>query len=68
MAALGRFTDELVASDRPGIASLLAELRAEQAEANARLGAFVQPRRLAALGERLSELVMEAEFVARESE
>jgi CHAD domain-containing protein len=69
MAALGRFTDELVASDRPGIASLMAELRAEQAEANARLGAFVQPRRLAALGERLSELVMEAERLgAREPE
>jgi CHAD domain-containing protein len=61
MAALERFADELVASDRPGIASLMAELRAEQAEANARLEAFVQPRRLAALSERLSELVMEAE-------
>ncbi len=61
MAALERFTDDLVASDRPGIASLMTELRAEQAEANARLDAFVQPRRLAALSERLSELVVEAE-------
>jgi CHAD domain-containing protein len=69
MAALERFTDELVASDRPGVASLMAELRAEQDEANARLEAFVQPRRLAALSERLSELVMEAERLgAEESE
>jgi CHAD domain-containing protein len=69
MAALERFTDELVASDRPGIASLMTELRAEQTEANARLEAFVQPRRLAALSERLSELVMEAERLgAEESE
>jgi CHAD domain-containing protein len=66
MAALERFADDLVASDRPGVASLMGELRAEQAEANARLDAFVQPRRLAALSERLSELVMEAERLGAE--
>ena len=36
-------------------------MRAEQAEANERLEPFVQPLRLAALSERLSELVVEAE-------
>jgi hypothetical protein len=44
----------------------VAELRVEQAEANARLDAFVRPRRLAALSERLSELVMEAESLGAE--
>jgi hypothetical protein len=56
----------LAAPDRPGVASLAEGIRAEQADANARLEAFVQPRRLAALSERLSELVMEAESVAAE--
>ena len=68
IATLERFTEGLAAPDRPGVAGLVAQIRAEQAEANADLEAFVQPRRLAALSERLSELVMEAEgLVARES-
>jgi CHAD domain-containing protein len=68
IAALERFTQDLAAPDRPGVASLVAEIRAEQGEANARLDTFVQPHRLAALSERLSELVMEAEgLVAEES-
>jgi CHAD domain-containing protein len=61
IAALERFTQDLAAPDRPGVASLVAQVRAEQAEANARLEAFVEPQRLAALSERLSELVVEAE-------
>jgi CHAD domain-containing protein len=61
IAALERFTEGLAAPDRPGVASLVQQIRAEQAEANAQLETFVQPRRIAALGERLSELVMEAE-------
>ena len=61
IVALERFTEGLAAPDRPGVASLVAQIRAEQAEANARLEAFVEPRRLAALSERLSELAMEAE-------
>jgi CHAD domain-containing protein len=66
IAALERFAAGLAAPDRPGVASLVEQMRAEQAEANAELEAFVQPRRLAALSERLSELVMEAEGAAAE--
>jgi CHAD domain-containing protein len=66
IAALERFAEGLAAPDRPGVASLTAQIRSEQSDANARLEAFVQPRRLAALSERLSELVMEAEAVAAE--
>jgi CHAD domain-containing protein len=67
IAALGQFAEGLAAPDRPGVASLAERIRAEQADANTRLEAFVQPRRLAALSERLSELVMEAESVAAEA-
>jgi hypothetical protein len=45
------------AVDRTGIGSLGAELRREQTEANEALAAFVEPDRLAALGDRLRELV-----------
>ena len=61
IAALERFAQGLAAPDRPGVASLTEQIRIEQAEANAGLEAFVHPRRLAALSERLSELVVEAE-------
>lgn len=64
IVALERFAAGLAAPDRPGIASFAERLRAEQAEANARLAAFVDPRRLEALGERLAELVAEAEAAA----
>jgi CHAD domain-containing protein len=67
VASLERFAASLASADRPGIASLLEEVRHEQAEANVRLDAWVQPRRLAALSERLSELVVEAEARATES-
>jgi CHAD domain-containing protein len=63
IAALEGFAEGLSASDRPGVASLVEEIRATQAEANAELEAFVRAQRLAALSERLSELVMEAEAV-----
>jgi CHAD domain-containing protein len=66
ISALERFTENLAAPDRGGVAGLVAEIRAEQVEANARLEAFVQPRRLAALSERLSELVAEAEGLSAE--
>jgi CHAD domain-containing protein len=68
VAALERFAAGLAAPDRPGVASLVAKIRAEQAQANTELEAFVQPRRLAALSERLSELVMEAEGTTAEEE
>jgi CHAD domain-containing protein len=60
IAALERFAAGLAAPDRPGIASLMEQIRSEQDDANGRLEAFVHPRRLAALSERLSELVVEA--------
>ena len=63
IAALEGFAAGLAAPDRPGVASLVEQIRAEQAEANAELEAFVGSHRLAALSERLSELVMEAEAV-----
>jgi CHAD domain-containing protein len=67
--ALREFAAGLRAPDRPGVTSLIERLRAEQAEANAELEAFVQAHRLAAVGERLSELVMEAEaMTAREEQ
>jgi CHAD domain-containing protein len=64
ITALNQFAAGLPAPDRPGIASLSEQIRAEQADANVGLEAFVQPRRLAALSERLSELIVEAEAVA----
>ncbi len=57
--ALERFRATMPAADRTGIGSLVAELRREQAEANEALAAFVEPDRLAALGDRLRELVGE---------
>jgi CHAD domain-containing protein len=64
--ALERFTENLAAPDRPGVASLVAQIRVEQTEANDQLAAFVQPQRLAALSERLSELVVQAQGVVAE--
>jgi CHAD domain-containing protein len=64
IAAMERFAADLPAPDRPGIASIVKEIRGEQAEANIRLDPCVRPRRLAALSERLSELVVEAEALA----
>lgn len=68
IAALERFAEGLAAPDRPGVASLVEKVRAEQAQANAELEPHVQPRRLAELSERLSELVMEAEAAVPEDE
>ena len=64
IATLESFAAGLANPDRPGVASLVEQIRAEQADANASLEAFVQPQRLAALTERLSELVVEAEAVS----
>ena len=64
IAALEGFTDGLASPDRPGVASLIERLSDEQAEANVELEAFVGGKRLAALSERLAELVMEAETLA----
>jgi CHAD domain-containing protein len=61
IVALEEFSSGLSAPDRPGIASLAEQIRIEQAQANARIEPFVGAQRLAALSERLSELVIEAE-------
>jgi CHAD domain-containing protein len=64
IAELDRFAESLTPGDRRGVASLAERLAVEQAQANAELEAFVSPQRLAALSERLSELVIEAEALA----
>jgi CHAD domain-containing protein len=66
IAALERFAEGLAAPDRPGVASLVQKIRAEQEQANAELEPHVWPRRLTELDERLSELVMEAEAATPE--
>lgn len=65
IAVIEDFADSIATPDRPGAWSLIEQLRAEQAEANAALEPFVRAERLAALGEDLSELVMEAELLVR---
>jgi CHAD domain-containing protein len=64
LAALDDFADGMRAPDRPGISSLIERLRVEQADANAGLEPFVRSERLAALSERLSELVISAQALA----
>ncbi len=64
IGALEEFASGLSAPDRPGIASLTEQIRVEQVDANAKLEPFVGAQRLAALSERLSELVIEAEALA----
>jgi CHAD domain-containing protein len=61
IVALDDFADGMRAPDRPGVSSLIERLRVEQAEANAELEPFVRSERLAALSERLSELVISAQ-------
>src|SRR5215208_1786758 len=57
---LDRYAAGIGAADRPGVRSLAARLRAEQAEANLELAPSVSPERIAALGERRAELVAAA--------
>jgi CHAD domain-containing protein len=61
LESLDRFIAEAAAADRPGVRNLAASLREEQAEANLKLAPSVSPNRLAALGERLMELVAAAD-------
>jgi CHAD domain-containing protein len=61
IAALEDFGGALAAPDRPGIGSLVAKLRSEQADANAQLAGFVDEGRLERLRERLEALVAAAE-------
>ena len=66
IGTLEGFRDRMAAPDRPGISSLIGRLQTEQAEANAALEPFVRSGRLSALGQRLSELVIEAESLLKE--
>jgi CHAD domain-containing protein len=68
IAAMEDFAEGMAAPDRPGAASLIEQLRAEQTEVNAALEPFVRSERLAALSERLSELVIGAESLAQREE
>jgi CHAD domain-containing protein len=58
---LDRYAAGIGAADRPGVRSLAAQLRAEQAEVNLELAPSVSADRIAALGERLMELVAAAD-------
>ncbi len=60
IAALGRFADGIGAADRPGVQSLVAQVRNEQAEANLALAPHVSPERTAALVEMLEGLAADA--------
>jgi hypothetical protein len=57
IAALREFSAAVGTADRPGIESLIAQVRAEQAEANLALAPHVSAERIAALVGRLEALV-----------
>jgi hypothetical protein len=57
IAALESIAGTMSAPDRPGINTLIEDMRLEQAEANKALAPFVEPTRMTALGELLSALV-----------
>jgi CHAD domain-containing protein len=61
LEALDRFAAGIGAADRPGVRSLAARLREEQAEANLALAPNVSAERITILGERLAELVAAAD-------
>jgi CHAD domain-containing protein len=60
IAGLEEFATAMGQADRAGISSLTDRLRDEQAEANEALVPYVSEERMAALSERLSELVADA--------
>ena len=60
IAALGAFNRQMPAPDRRGIDSLVGQLVEEQDQANRRLESLVESTNLAALRERLTELVATA--------
>jgi CHAD domain-containing protein len=57
IAALHTFNDQMAALDRRGVASLIEQLRTEQAEANEGLAPLVAEESLRALRESMAELV-----------
>jgi CHAD domain-containing protein len=60
IAALEEIAGAMAAPDRPGIETLIARLRVEQADANAALAQFVGEDKLAALCDQLTELAATA--------
>jgi CHAD domain-containing protein len=64
IASLHAFNDQMAASDRRGVDSLIERLRAEQEEANVALAPLVEEANLRALREGLQELAREARSVA----
>jgi CHAD domain-containing protein len=66
IAALEQFAAALPAPDRPGVASLVTQLRNEQAEANEALTPFVSREHLEGLSQRLGELAADAREKAPE--
>ena len=57
---LGTFAEAMPRPDRPGISSLIGELRAEQGAANDGLAAMIEPARLERLRDELLELARTA--------
>jgi CHAD domain-containing protein len=60
IAALEGFRQKMGAPDRPGVESLIAELRLEQTRANEKLAPLVSAKHLAAIRESIEELVATA--------
>ncbi len=61
IVALEGFAERVTTADQPGIESLVAEIRSEQAGANESLAPVVEPERIDALERRIGELVAAAE-------
>jgi CHAD domain-containing protein len=68
IAALTEFEAAVGPADRPGIRNFVGRLRDEQAEANVALAPFVTRERVAALCDRLDELVAEARALVADPE
>ena len=68
IATLGGFSEQMPAPDRPGVVSLISQLREEQEQANRDLAPLVAAERLAGITERLQELAASARGRAHREE
>jgi CHAD domain-containing protein len=68
IASLREFAAAVDQEDQPGLESLIARVRAEQADANRDLAPHVSPERVASLVEMLEDLAGDAATLAGESE
>jgi CHAD domain-containing protein len=66
IAALDGYATAMGAAGKPGLRSLTAALKVEQIQANVALEPYVTEERIAALGQRLDELVTEARALVAE--